>query len=73
MNYEGHEKLRADVAALANAMCDLRTSLNELESRYRYDADSLAERLAAQCLRRINDQFSEAYREALSLDQNFTD
>ncbi|EPQ4551336.1 hypothetical protein KPO63_004453, partial [Escherichia coli] len=26
MNYAGHEKLRADVAEVANAMCDLRTT-----------------------------------------------
>lgn len=25
MNYAGHEKLRAEVAEVANAMCDLRT------------------------------------------------
>ncbi|KFX11035.1 MULTISPECIES: hypothetical protein [Pectobacterium] len=73
MNYEGHEKLRADVAALANAMSDMRTKLNVLESRYRFDADSLTERLAAQCLRQINAQFYGAFHEALSLDQNFND
>lgn len=28
MNYAGHEKLRADVAEVANAMCDLRTTMN---------------------------------------------
>ncbi|EQB8249637.1 hypothetical protein ACYUQE_004912, partial [Escherichia coli] len=25
MNYAGHKKLRAEVAEVANAMCDLRT------------------------------------------------
>ncbi|MCV5208241.1 hypothetical protein OFC00_25320, partial [Escherichia coli] len=30
MNYAGHEKLRADVAEVANAMCDLRTTMNEI-------------------------------------------
>lgn len=29
MNYAGHEKLRAEVAEVANAMCDLRTTMNE--------------------------------------------
>jgi hypothetical protein len=28
MNYAGHEKLRAEVAGLANNMCDLRATLN---------------------------------------------
>ncbi|KDF94418.1 hypothetical protein ACFYKZ_26895, partial [Escherichia coli] len=27
MNYAGHEKLRADVAEVANTMCDLRARL----------------------------------------------
>lgn len=34
MNYSGHEKLRAEVAALANSMCDLRATLKVLEERY---------------------------------------
>lgn len=42
-NYAGNEALRADVAALANSMCDLRATLNALESRYRYDAENLTE------------------------------
>lgn len=28
MNYAGHEKLRAEVAEVANSMCDLRATLN---------------------------------------------
>lgn len=72
MNYAGLEKLRADVAALANHMCDVRTTLNALES-YRYDAEPLAERLAGQSLRRINGLFLEAYREVLVLDECFKD
>ncbi|EPE0754676.1 hypothetical protein ACSD5M_004822, partial [Escherichia coli] len=33
MNYAGHKKLRAEVAEVANAMCDLRTAMNEMEQR----------------------------------------
>ncbi|EJH1974284.1 hypothetical protein NCU70_004616 [Escherichia coli] len=33
MNYAGHEKLRAEVAEVANAMCDLRTTMNEMEQQ----------------------------------------
>ena len=40
MNYAGHEKLRAEVAEVANAMCDLRTTMNEMERRYSFNADS---------------------------------
>ena len=36
MNYAGHEKLRAEVAGLANNMCDLRATLNNMEHRYRF-------------------------------------
>ncbi|EOK4162650.1 hypothetical protein ACM5X6_005025 [Escherichia coli] len=48
MNYAGHEKLRAEVAEVANAMCDLRTTMNEMEQRYSFNADTLPERLVRQ-------------------------
>ncbi|MCX8967225.1 hypothetical protein EHW66_20295 [Erwinia psidii] len=73
MNYAGSEALRADVAALANSMCDLHTELNRLESQYRYDADLLTERLARQTICRINALYLAAYREALELDASFSD
>lgn len=73
MNYIGHEQLRGDVAALANSMCDVRTTLNELTDRYRYDADSLPERLARQTLSQINTLYLEAYRQILELDACFKD
>lgn len=43
MNYAGHEKLRAEVAEVANAMCDLRTTMNEMEQRYSFNADTSKE------------------------------
>ncbi|ATZ30330.1 hypothetical protein IO973_003923 [Escherichia coli] len=73
MNYAGHEQLRAEVAALANNMCDLRATLNELEHRYRFDSDVLAERLMRQTLFRINSLFMAAYNEILELDACFKD
>lgn len=72
-NYAGNEALRADVAALANSMCDLRATLNALESRYRYNAENLTERLARQTICRINALYLEAYRQALELDVSFKD
>lgn len=39
MNYAGHEKLRAEVAEVASAICDLRTTMNEMERRYSFNAD----------------------------------
>lgn len=73
MNYAGHEKLRADVAELANNMSDLRDALNGMEHRYRFDSDVLAERLARQTLFRINALFMAAYNEMLELDTCFKD
>lgn len=32
MNYAGHEKLRAEVAEVANSMCDLRATLTYPQS-----------------------------------------
>nr|QLG00481.1 hypothetical protein [Leclercia adecarboxylata] len=73
MNYPGLEALRTDVAALSNAMCDVRMLLNRPESQHRHDAATLAGRMAAQTLRRINTLLLEAYREALVLDETFQD
>lgn len=73
MNYNGHEALRCEVAALANSMCDLRTTLKVLEDRYHWRHEGLTERLAGQSLRRINTLLNEAYSEALTLDECFKD
>ncbi|EMX9457418.1 hypothetical protein AAH501_004675 [Salmonella enterica] len=73
MNYAGHEKLRADVAELANNMSDLREALNDMEHRYRFDSGVLTERLSRQTLFRINALFMAAYNEILELDARFKD
>jgi len=73
MNYSGHETLRAEVAEIANNMCDLRKMLNAIEHRYRFDSDVLTERLTRQTLVRINALFLAAYREILELDTCFKD
>ena len=71
MNDDGLETLRADVAALANTMCDLRQTLNGLEMQYNYQAESLPVLLASQTLRRINTLYRDAYLEVLTLDESF--
>ena len=73
MNYAGHEKLRAEVAEVANNMCDLRATLNGMEHSYRFDSEVLTERLARQTLFRINALFMAAYNEMLELDTCFKD
>ena len=71
MNYAGHEKLRADVAEVANTMCDLRARMKDMEPRF--DSDVLVERLTRQTLYRANRLFMEAYTEILELDSCFKD
>lgn len=73
MNYAGHEKLRAEVAELANNMSDLRDALNDMEHRYRFDSGVLTERLTRQTLFRVNVLFMAAYNEILELDACFKD
>ncbi len=70
MNYAGHEKLRAEVAEVANAMCDLRTTMNEMEQRY-----SLPTPCRNVCVRRCfaNRLPMEAYTEILELEACFKD
>ncbi|MDJ3787577.1 hypothetical protein LEI94_24075 [Salmonella enterica] len=73
MNYAGHEKLRAEVAELANSMSDLRDALNDMEYHYRFDSGVLTERLARQTLFRTSVLFMAAYNEILELDACFKD
>ncbi|EPD0279845.1 hypothetical protein ACR3G9_004037 [Salmonella enterica] len=73
MNYAGHEKLREEVAELANNMSDLRDALNDMEHRYRFDSDVLTERLTRQTIFRVNALFMAAYNEILELDACFKD
>ncbi|EGV5523693.1 hypothetical protein JF639_002997 [Salmonella enterica] len=73
MNYAGYEKLRAEVAELANNMSSLRDTLNDMEHRYRFDSDVLTERLTRQTLFRANALFMAAYNEILELDACFKD
>ncbi len=40
MNYAGHENFRRSGGSVANAMCDLRTTMNEMERRYSFNADT---------------------------------
>lgn len=73
MNYAGYEKLRAEVAELANNMSGLRDTLNDMEHRYRFDSYVLTERLTRQTLFRANALFMAAYNEILELDACFKD
>ncbi|EIL4649472.1 hypothetical protein LRN38_004346 [Salmonella enterica] len=73
MNYAGHEKLREEVAELANNMSDLWDALNDMEHCYRFDSDVLTERLTRQTLFRVNALFMAAYNEILELDACFKD
>lgn len=73
MNYEGLTTLRADIAALANRMCDIRAEMNALEAACRFDSENLAERLACQTVFRANTLYMQAYNEILELDACFKD
>ena len=73
MNYGGHKALRRNMAGLANNLCDLKTTLKELEETYHYRHDGLPERLAGISLRRISVLMDEAFNIALMLDESFQD
>ncbi|WP_211843975.1 hypothetical protein [Raoultella ornithinolytica] len=49
MNYAGHEQLRAEVADVANNMCDLRATLNGMEHRYCSAALFFAPKIKKNC------------------------
>lgn len=72
-NYEGHEMLRADIAALADEMCDLHLRLRGLVSAYFWNSDVLAERLAGHILRDAHDRYIEIYKAINELEHHFKD
>lgn len=73
MNYQGNEKLRADVAALANDMHEMHIRLHELFRAYFWNSDVLVERLVGQILRDAHDLYVESYKAINELDQHFKD
>ncbi|HBA8456434.1 hypothetical protein PTR77_18580 [Serratia bockelmannii] len=71
MNYQGHEKLRADVAALSNDMWELHLRLRELVSAHFWNSDVLADRLAGHILRDAHDRYLEVCKAVNELDHHF--
>ncbi|MGK0688671.1 hypothetical protein ACSFC0_25315 [Serratia marcescens] len=73
MNYTGNEELRAAIAALSNDMCDLHLRLRGLVSKYYWNSDVLAERLAGHILRDAHDRYVEIYKTINELEHHFKD
>ena len=73
MNYTGNEDLRAAIAALSNAMCQMHLRLSELVSVYFWNSEVLAECLAGQILRDAHDRYVEIYQAINELDHHFKD
>nr|WP_241390773.1 hypothetical protein [Serratia proteamaculans]ULG15724.1 hypothetical protein 495p1_00117 [Serratia proteamaculans] len=73
MNYQGNEKLRTDVAALANDMHEMHIRLRELSRRYFWNSDVLIERLVGQILRDAHDLYVESYKAINELEHHFKD
>lgn len=73
MYYQGNEKLRTDVAALANDMHEMHVRLRELSRRYFWNSDILIERLVGQILRDAHDLYVESYKAINELEHHFKD
>lgn len=73
MNYQGHEELREDIGALANAMDELRQQIRELEKKYHDDSPELVDVLAGQFARSVNKQFLDVYLRVLVFSDCFRD
>ena len=72
-NYEGHDVLRAEIAALADEMCELQLRLRGLVSAYSWDSDVLAERLVGHILRDAHDRYVEIYKAIKEMERHFID
>ena len=72
-NYEGHDGLRADIAVLAEDMCELHLRMRSLVSAYFWNSDELTERLAGHILRDAHDRYVEIYKAINELEHHFKD
>ena len=68
-NYQGHEQLRDDLAALSNTMSDLRLHIRALEVKYHDGCPALA----ADFLRNLNEQYLTVYMRVLAFSDCFHD
>ncbi|ECD9611704.1 hypothetical protein FNZ18_20390 [Salmonella enterica subsp. salamae] len=73
MNYSGNEELRQDIAALSNDMSELHQRIKLLEQKYRWNSKDLAQNLAGQTIRIVNEKFAQLYRDIYELDLIFSD
>lgn len=73
MNYSGNEELRQDIAVLSNDMSELHQRIKLLEQKYRWNSKDLAQNLAGQTLRRVNENFTQLYRDIYELELVFSD
>ncbi|ELW3333326.1 hypothetical protein QMH89_004465 [Salmonella enterica] len=72
-NYQGHEQLRDDLAALSNTMNDLRLHIRALEVKYHDGCPALVDALAADFLRNLNEQYLTVYMRVLAFSDCFHD
>lgn len=73
MNYSGNEELRQDIAVLSNDMSELRQQIKLLEQKYRWSSKDLAQNLAGQTIRMVNEKFAQLCRDIYELDLVFSD
>lgn len=72
MNYQGHEQLRDDLAALSSTMSDLRLHIRALEVKYHDGCPALVDALAADFLRNLNAEYLTVYLRVLAFSAVFT-
>ncbi|HCN9279427.1 hypothetical protein [Escherichia fergusonii] len=73
MNYQGNEKMRDDVAEIANELYELWQKVERFEKEYGYNSTNLADRLAGRLVGTMGPKLAELNRFMADVDFQFQD
>ena len=73
MNYQGNEKMRDDVAEIANELYELWQKVERFEKEYGFNSTNLADRLAGRLVWTMGPKLAELNRFMADVDFQFQD
>ncbi|HCP8626613.1 TPA: hypothetical protein OF522_004381 [Escherichia coli] len=73
MNYQGNEKMRGDVAEIANELYELWQKVERFEKEYGFNSTNLTDRLAVRLIGTMWPKLAELNRFMADVDFQFQD
>ncbi len=73
MNYQGNEKMRDDVAEIANELYELWQKVERFEKEYGFNSTNLTDRLAGRLVVTMGPKLAELNRFMADVDFQFQD